>query len=90
MIKSILGTDDKTAHKKTAEENLFEGYKMLTKGEKRVFELAANQKSTEEIAEELGKSSKTVRNQFSLIYQKLQISSRTELVTAEKTLGVVL
>lgn len=63
---------------------------MLTKGEKKVFELAANQKSTEEISELLGKSAKTVRNQISLIYQKLQISSRTELSTAAKTLGVVL
>lgn len=90
VMKSILGKEDKTPHKKTPEENLFEGYKTLTKGEKRVFELAANQKSTEEIAEELGKSAKTVRNQFSLIYQKLQISSRTEVVTAAKTLGVVL
>lgn len=90
VIKSILAKNDNATHQKNEEENLFENYKTLTKGEKKIFELVANQKNTEEIANSLGKSAKTVRNQISLINQKMFFSDRTELVNAAKILGVIL
>lgn len=82
--------DNKTQTFQSEEETIFSNYQSLTKGEKQIFELVANQKNTEEIANILGKAPKTVRNQISLIYQKMNLTGRTELVKAAKTLGVVL
>ena len=46
--------------------------------------------NTDEIAELLGKSEKTVINQKSIIYQKLGIKDRLELLRAARKLGVIL
>ena len=71
-------------------QELFENYKTFTPKEQEVFLLLAQEKNTDEIAGLLGKSEKTVINQKSIIYQKLGIKDRLELLRAARKLGVIL
>ena len=68
---------------------LYSDWKTLTKTEQEVFALLAQKKETYEIAEILGKKEKTVANQKSMIYQKLGIRDRLDLLDIAKTLGVI-
>ena len=53
---------------------------ILTKREKEVFILLVSNKSTKEIAKELGISEKTVRNHISNAMQKLGVKGRAQAV----------
>ena len=53
---------------------------ILTAREKSVFELLIVNKSTKEIASELGISEKTVRNHISNVMQKLGVNGRAGAV----------
>ena len=53
---------------------------ILTKREKEVFELLVLNKTTKEIAKELGISEKTVRNHISNAMQKLGVKGRAGAV----------
>ena len=53
---------------------------ILTAREKSVFELLIKNKSTKEIANELGISEKTVRNHISNVIQKLGVNGRAGAV----------
>lgn len=53
---------------------------ILTKREKEVFILLVSNKSTREIAKELGISEKTVRNHISNAMQKLGVKGRAQAV----------
>ena len=55
-------------------------YTILTAREKQVFELLIINKSTKEIASELGISEKTVRNHISNVMQKLGVNGRAGAV----------
>ena len=68
---------------------LFKNYQTLTKKEQEVFELLANKNDVSEIAQALNKSVKTIQNKKTLIYQKMNIKDRLELVEAAKLLGVI-
>lgn len=61
-----------------SEENMSKS--ILTKREKEVFDLLILNKTTEEIAEELGISEKTVRNHISNVMQKLGVKGRAAAV----------
>ena len=50
--------------------------KILTKREKEVFSLLILNKTTKDIANELGISEKTVRNHISNVIQKLDVNGR--------------
>ena len=67
----------------------FANYKSLSRSEKEVFELLAQKKDVAEIAEALGKKEKTVANLRSLVYQKLDIHDRLDLIEFAKQLGVI-
>ena len=54
--------------------------KILTKREREVFELLIQNKTTNEIAETLNISEKTVRNHISNVIQKLGVSSRSSAI----------
>lgn len=54
--------------------------KILTKREKKVFSLLILNKTTRDIAEELGISEKTVRNHISNVIQKLDVNGRAVAV----------
>ena len=60
---------------------------ILTKREREVFELLINNKTTNEIAEELGISEKTVRNHISNAMQKLGVKGRAGAVVELLKLG---
>ena len=64
-------------------------YKSLTKSEQEVFALLAQKKETCEIAKILNKKEKTVINQRSIIYQKLNVHDRLELIEFAKNIGVL-
>ena len=53
---------------------------VLTKREREVFVLLVKNKSTKDIAEELGISEKTVRNHISNVMQKLGVKGRAAAV----------
>ncbi len=53
---------------------------ILTKREKEVFMLLVKNKTTKEIADELGISEKTVRNHISNAMQKLGVKGRAQAV----------
>ena len=54
--------------------------KILTKREQEIFDLLAKNKTTNEIAIELGISQKTVRNHISNAMQKLGVKGRASAV----------
>ena len=53
---------------------------VLTKREKQVFDLLVLNRSTEQIAQKLGISEKTVRNHISNVMQKLGVKGRASAV----------
>ena len=69
--------------------NLVKNYKQLTKKEQEVFKLLAMNKNSREVSEILGKSEKTIINQRSNIYGKLNLHDRLDLIEAAKILGVI-
>ena len=71
-------------------EVLFKNYKSLTKKEQELFELLAQKKDINEAADILHKSQKTIQNQKSIIYQKMNLRDRLELVDAARQLGVII
>lgn len=62
---------------------------ILTERELEVFELLVLNKSTKEIAEDLGISEKTVRNHISNTMQKLEVKSRAQAVVELLKLGEI-
>ena len=71
-------------------ELVFKNYQTLTKKEQELFAILAQKKDVYEAAELLHKSQKTIQNQKSIIYQKMNVQDRLELVEAAKLLGVIL
>ena len=62
---------------------------ILTKREKEVFKLLINNKTTEEIADKLSISEKTVRNHISNVMQKLSVKGRAQAVVELIKLGEI-
>ena len=60
---------------------------ILTKREHQVFERLIMNKTTREIAEELGISEKTIRNHISNVMQKLGVNGRASAVVELIKLG---
>ena len=60
---------------------------ILTKREQQVFEMLIKNKSTRDIALELGISEKTIRNHISNVMQKLGVKGRTQAVIELLKLG---
>lgn len=73
----------------SASIQLIENYKTLTKKEQEIFMLLAQGKTTVEVAQVLKKTDKTVRNQRSFIYSKLQLKDRLDLINAARILGII-
>lgn len=63
--------------------------RILTNREKEVFELLILNKTTKDIAEELGISEKTVRNHISNAMQKLGVNGRASAVIELLKLGEI-
>lgn len=60
---------------------------ILTKREQQVFEKLIKNKTTKEIAKDLGISEKTIRNHISNVMQKLGVKGRTQAVIELLKLG---
>lgn len=60
----------------------------LTARERQVLELLARGLSNDEIAERLGIAAKTVRNQVSAIFDKLQVSTRAQAIVSAREAGL--
>ena len=67
----------------------FSDYGSLTGREQEVFLLLAEGKNVVDIARQMGRSSKTVENHRSAIYQKLGLSDRYELFAFARKLGLI-
>ena len=70
-------------------DTVYKNYRSLTKKEQEVFMLLAKKFDVYEIAEQMNKSVKTIQNKKTLIYQKMNIKDRLELVETAKLLGVL-
>ena len=92
MMHSIIHKDT-SAFQNSEEQDmteLFNRYKTLTQKEQEVFMYLAQEKNIYEISKILGKSDKTVANQKSLVYQKMNIADRLDVIRMAKKLGVIL
>ena len=69
---------------------LYKNYRSLTKKEQEVFLLLAKKLDVYDIARQMNKSVKTIQNKKTIIFQKMNISDRLELVETAKLLGVLL
>ena len=69
---------------------LFDNYKSLTKKELEVFVLLSQNMDVYDIAKKLKKSEKTVINQRTAVYSKLNIIDRHDLLEKAKLLGLIL
>lgn len=68
---------------------LFDNYKSLSKKEREVFILLSQDMHVADIAKKLGKSEKTVINQRTEVYSKLDIKDRHDLFEKAKLLGLI-
>ena len=68
---------------------LFDNYKSLSKKEREVFILLSQDMHVTDIAKKLGKSEKTVINQRTEVYSKLDIKDRHDLLEKAKLLGLI-
>ena len=80
IASGLMDSSDRTT-------KLFADYKKLSPTEIKIFELLAKGHSTSEIANMRGKSTKTIENQRTAIYDNLGIHNMGELVAAAKALG---
>lgn len=69
---------------------LFDNYKELSKKEREIFILLSKDMDISDIAKKLGKSEKTVINQRTAVYSKLDIKDRHDLFEKAKLLGLEL
>ncbi len=93
QAKEIMKTLMTIQNAEDAEDSvaqLFSRYKTLSKKEQEIFVLLAQRKEPHEIAQLLGKTEKTVQNQKSTLYQKLNVHDKLEVIEVAKTLGVIL
>ena len=63
-----------------ADRKTFPWFDTLTEREREVFAMLATGRDNDQIADELGLSAQTVRNRVSLIYSKLGVKSRFEII----------
>ncbi len=85
---SVMKSSFKTDSSDKLQE-LFKSYKMLSKKEKEIFVELASGFDVTQIALKLGKSVKTVENQRTAVYAKMNIHSSREIMKAGKLLGIM-
>jgi len=88
IVQNIL-TESKSGIE-TASGELFSRFKELSDKDKTLFNLLASKMEIVEIAKQLGVSEKTISNRRSILYAKMNIKDRLELIEKAKTLGVIL
>ena len=89
MMQSMLNNHGR-AHNITNDLSyLFDNYKSLSKKEREVFILLSQDMHVQDIAKKLGKSEKTVINQRTEVYSKLDIKDRHDLLEKAKLLGLI-
>ena len=89
MMQSMLNNHGR-AHNITNDLTyLFDNYKSLSKKEREVFILLSQDMHVADIAKKLGKSEKTVINQRTEVYSKLDIKDRHDLLEKAKLLGLI-
>ncbi len=89
MMQSMLNNHG-PAHNITNDLSyLFDNYKSLSKKEREVFILLSQDMHVADIAKKLGKSEKTVINQRTEVYSKLDIKDRHDLLEKAKLLGLI-
>ncbi len=89
MLSKNPGSKIKSASEKNNEQ-VYLAYSELTQKEKDVFYYLAQKKDPPEIAAILGKSEKTVINQKSIIYSKMNLRDRLDLMEKARALGLIL
>lgn len=90
VMRSLLFGGTSSYESSDEATQCFKNYKTLTKKEQETFLLLVQKKEIDEIADIFGISEKTVYNSRSIIYQKMQVKDRLELIEAAKILGVIL
>lgn len=89
MMQSMLNNHGRTHNITNDLSYLFDNYKSLSKKEREVFILLSQDMHVADIAKKLGKSEKTVINQRTEVYSKLDIKDRHDLLEKAKLLGLI-
>ena len=80
IASGLLDSPDRTTR-------LFASYKKLSPKEKEIFGLLAQGFSVSEIAQKLGKSIKTIENQRTAVYEKMELHGMGDLAEGARMLG---
>ena len=67
----------------------FANYKALSKSEQQLFLFIAQKLELSEIARIMGKSEKTILNKRTMLYQKLKVHDRLDVIECARLLGVI-
>jgi DNA-binding NarL/FixJ family response regulator len=78
--KQYVEEKDKSDDDKPNPESKFKWYRTLSKREREIFALIATGYDNDKIADMLYLSEKTVRNHISIIYSKLEVKDRFEII----------
>jgi DNA-binding NarL/FixJ family response regulator len=78
--KQYVEEKDKNEDDKPNPESKFQWYRTLSKREREIFALIATGYDNDKIADILYLSEKTVRNHISIIYSKLEVKDRFEII----------
>lgn len=89
LMQSLLVKHGREHDIKNDLSYLFDNYKSLSKKEREVFILLSQDMHVADIAKKLGKSEKTVINQRTEVYSKLDIKDRHDLLEKAKLLGLI-
>lgn len=89
VMKTLMGTVQTNTQEPGSIQEIFALYKSLTKKEQQIFELLAQKKDFYEIAKILGRAEKTIQNQKSIIYQKMNIHDMLGVIEAAQKLGII-
>ena len=89
LMQSLLAKQGREHYITNDLSYLFDNYKSLSKKEREVFILLSQDMHVADIAKKLGKSEKTVINQRTEVYSKLDIKDRHDLFEKAKLLGLI-
>ena len=89
LMQSLLAKHGREHYITNDLSYLFDNYKSLSKKEREVFILLSQDMHVADIAKKLGKSEKTVINQRTEVYSKLDITDRHDLFEKAKLLGLI-
>lgn len=90
LLSAMLsGSPVQQSDSDTKQAEFFANYKALSKSEQQLFLFIAQKMELPEIARIMGKSEKTILNKRTMLYQKLKVHDRLDVIDGARLLGVI-